>query len=1587
MSILGRIGKVVGGGADVLVTGATLGTVDTDFQEGDFTPGQGWTTQHAGRTTGRVVSGALGVASGGAHAVGDAAGFVKDLATMPFDDKNDHGFFNGIYHSATKRGGAIINHTMGPNYGLGAISRSVPAGVRHYAATPINEVMEGANWATQNLVTRPATTLLYGLSLPNSKSYQQQEGYDPKKHGNQTFSLLWSKQTWRDARGMAVDGKLETGERSPLSVVKEIETGNKNAGSSPGQAVALLWKTQDVLSDDEVLKAVNSDSYQTMSGIVDAGLQWESGTLAGKAIKFGKVKAIEAAQGGKLFTTIATSEDLERFGNSQQRLRFMSSIEKKIKVEDAKGGGSTVGAIRENYFSKTTDGDEVAQILVDAHRKGGIDGMDDAMRGLTGDYAARERLLEKQADIAGQIERKMALRNQTYGHGDPGVFDNPAVVDAGNAELNALYQELDHTTRAINQIGALADNAPRVTAAGNIRRSVINSDFYQKSPYAKPLQVMTQMNPQHIVRFERPDSDVQIKRMLDKGFLDQDTKNAFRSHYISAENAGDRAVRFAAIQEKTLQSIFDHYGVDENTAAEAVARARDGLLRGKNSFDSIASRAYDTGKGRVRMEFEDEAGNLTHSYVPNWVTQEANTGLVLPFDRIRAQTRLFAKMASRELDVGEIRKTLQIGEDEFGNALSGKGKLKLNAKRAAKNAQNVTAKHNLLANSVEFLDALDHIWRPSVLIRGAWPIRIVADEQLRILGKISGAQYLMAHGRNIKSGAMDISDTALNAMKNIRRRWEGLAPEPHTPRIPGSNNAFEYRGYGMSTAFGAPGDKANILRDELGAGGIFRQEVRDSERASVSQMRKIAEDYRTILPTDRVNYAEAWSKAVNFQIAQDPLGRMMIRGKPVDEIMTWLRKDPKGIAYARQRGWRTPEYVQENLESLYDQVARYIPDDPELKKKVLAHNADISDLERTLGKDRAQWPAVHGGVLDESLGKGVSAHWNKFVEKSMDLLGRLPSEKLSRNPFYDVRYRTHAKQLVDLAEETTGGRLTQEVLDQVQDMARKKATHDVRDLLYDQAERSALSQHLRFLIPFFEAWKEVMTKWAGIMYENPTYAIHLHQIWTAPEKAGIVTDEHGNYIDGDGNGHDAFGNPVSKDKLGSQRNINIPIAKWTTRLPFVGGGLAVARGQSGKGRVTFNKRSFNMALQLPGASWLVQVPLNQIAKDVPSIQDSIKWALPFGVTNDVTDMLLPAWGKRARAFSDEDGINQRKVAIRLYYDSVVDEANGKGKALTFAEANEKARDFMKMRIFASFLSPAAPRFVSPYQPWIDAYRNAQSSTRDNPYALGKNADGSPLSADDWFITQFGEEYFAAVGAISKSLDGIPPTIEGVEAKKKYQGLINQLGINDTPELAGLVVGSEGAGEFSSAAYESQFSNETSPGSGINERMVPGLQQSAESLQSRQGWYTFTRSMDALEAIRIQRGLSSMNVKGAEDLQAAKKAIVEQLGNTYPGWLKDYQTSDQGANERRVKGLTLIASDKRIAQRPEIKELRTYLSARQAFVQLLSQREVKSLDAVSNQDLSAAWDQVKGLLLSQSDGAVQFHDLYYRYLDQDKLVGK
>lgn len=1462
-------------------------------------------------------------------------GFVKDtaLALPELGTLDLPSFTHDVYHAFIDSAAKETASLIGPQGIGGSIAGSVedipgvgPALGAGVGAT-INPVQNGMNLAYHELVGQPLSTAV------TAATFAKQDGLDALVKP-QTYSEAWNIADHR----------------------------------SPGQSLALAFLTHDIRDPAQVRKAQGTDWYHAISGVTDAVARIY---LDPTALALGE--ATDIAQGARGIEDTSHLFGLVHTGgvDALTQSGAVGSFVDRIGAIQAEHGDGAAAIIRHELFPNHQFGAEISDLLANAAKlpPAAYDGLDGAgatervLRVLMGQTDEIATIRSTRPDLAGQLERLSERRDMLKALSPNGFALANSDEDLANLnrEINVLHNQQDRLDR-LDAMQATIERLPRPEGAQTLRGRFTQGDFYQSSPWSKPLRVMFNMEPHQWIRLDDANSDISVARMLAKSDLPQDEQLAWRSHYMEQTDPATRALVAHAAETAAVSSIAKTAGMTDDQLEIAL---REAWKNKRVTQDLIDSRAYD-GEGRSKIQFDDENGHLTNIHMmeaPLYETQLPNLTKLVDLDQVRAVISPIKSFLARNPGY-------QLADAAIDNFAA--------------------------------------VWKPAVLLRVGFPLRYLTDETLRSMSKIGTLATL----KNIGRGGVDGVGNAIESIGTKLDRFRDPAVLAEKADQPIDLQGVNIAGHEFEGAFGAPGDGSNIYRKLITARESFGTLISEREGRLMDQLIQSGQ-WRSINPTEAA-YPQAWEHAVNKQIAQSDLGSHLLekmqpptktqmaegvlprtRDEIVAETVDWLKNHPAGKAVADKLPIRRD--LDQWVQAAHDQIDSYLPT-PALRASAWNQTATHGDLVNEI-PNAAERPIVHGGVVTEAMGGPIGETYRKMVDFAMRNLVAKPSDVLIRQPFFDHMYQAELARQVRLATgaeqlslpdriaamfrgesthavgDTTA--ITADDMQRMQVTARRYALGQTKALFHDFSEQFSFAKQLGFLSPFANAWGQIMSRWAGVAVDNPAFIRRLQIAWRAPERMGIVTDGKGNVIDE----HGRIVTPVanSQYKVGDpagdgQRNVTIPLPTWAKDIPVVGPGLA----QSGDLR--FGKDSINMILHgLPPVGPIVQVAMNEIAKARPDLESSLKWALPFGAQQNSLDILKPTLVRRLQTSSEGDADRSFAYsAMRIWSDKMVDYNLGKrAKAPTWAEAEKDAQAFWHMRTIASFGLPVTPQFTSPYQSYIDAYRARKDL--DASLTPQQKALPSYKTPDEWFLDTYGQEFFPLVASMSKSIDGIPPTLAGQKLHQQFAKIIENY-----PELGGLISGADGAGAFSRAVYEAQFGQKVGPDVSQNERQVQPFEQYRTEASTSLGWIEFGRAMDTLDAVLHQRGLASYAVAGAADLQRAKQALVQYLATSpkYEGWYQDYVSTDGAKWDKRIAGMTAIASNPALAARPEIAGLRVYLEARKAFVGALQALGRKALDTTATSALEVGWQAYIHSIVERNPA---FGSLYNRWLQNDPVT--
>lgn len=395
-------------------------------------------------------------------------------------------------------------------------------------------------------------------------------------------------------------------------------------------------------------------------------------------------------------------------------------------------------------------------------------------------------------------------------------------------------------------------------------------------------------------------------------------------------------------------------------------------------------------------------------------------------------------------------------------------------------------------------------------------------------------------------------------------------------------------------------------------------------------------------------------------------------------------------------------------------------------------------------------------------------------------------------------------------------------------LAKKHALNQTKELLYDLSSRSQVADMGRLIAPFAEAWREVMTRWFRLAYENPQTIRRATQAWwevhqpgsnAINEVFGDTTPEEGGFFHQDQFGQEVFTYPGSTffNKNLPMLGVPIPLTGSVQGLNLVGNGL-------------------------PGLGPAASIPLSYLLPDKPSTDWISNLLFPYGRPSSnpfeaASNAFVPTWAKRLIAIG-KDPAGDRQFANATFdaarylqstgdYDIQGPDAQVEINRL-LSDSKKAARWLFIVRSAGSFTLP-----TSPSAEWttIDPKGHLTLQWRVNKWYNDKlRKTGSVTDAMDAFLNKFGVDNILLTQPKSKSVvPAAPVSKAAADWYRTHSDIVEKYPITN-----GLFAPS-GDDSFDSATYEAQFER------GERKQLTP--QEMTRLANARLANYLYTRAQD------------------------------------------------------------------------------------------------------------------------------------------------
>ena len=529
---------------------------------------------------------------------------------------------------------------------------------------------------------------------------------------------------------------------------------------------------------------------------------------------------------------------------------------------------------------------------------------------------------------------------------------------------------------------------------------------------------------------------------------------------------------------------------------------------------------------------------------------------------------------------------------------------------------------------------------------------------------------------------------------------------------------------------------------------------------------------------------------------------------------------------------------------------------------------------------------VIGNIVQESGHPSMMDAARRAANFGFKWLGTVPEDTFVRAPFYGRRYDKVYSELEKgmLAQNPQG--LTVKQINQLRDAAHRRALKDTKDWLYTIDRRTMLGAYGEYVFPFISATQNSVTTVGRMVYNDPRILWAMSMIWQAPQKAGIE-DEEGNIVIPLSWVPEPIKNVLPLDAM---QNMVIRKEGFNLILPDTGfgGGVMPTPGPIAVVPISTMMQQGFLIEAIPPEP-LVAV-LGQ--ENADATWEFLK-SYVYGSDKDLSgassnilswDKVLPPWAQKVvQVWQGEGGSSAYTTWYnRIYQTEMLKWGAGLRDSMpTPDEISGQAKQFYALRIAGNLLAFTPPGYESKMQPIIDAVQRIYDSEPDKDRA-------SMLVYE-----QFGP----LVQQLSKitttaSTAGVAANADGLRFAEQNEQLISTIAPvleqNGTLDVIGMLAPSSSA-EYDPSVSARQQVMEIA-GTDRKWREVRDPRQAWVESQVSAGWAQYLKNTDLIGALLAQRGLKSLQSKGAEDLLEMKNQMVENMrvDPRYSAWYAEYK---------------------------------------------------------------------------------------------------
>lgn len=1098
-------------------------------------------------------------------------------------------------------------------------------------------------------------------------------------------------------------------------------------------------------------------------------------------------------------------------------------------------------------------------------------------------------------------------------------------------------------------------------------------------------------------------------------------RNAIVGKYIDLAPA-DRAAHVEQVDQLAFQRIASKYGLADDQAAALYRTIGDQRAMAKSGRVYSTAFIKTADGGSYRADHVDDAGNLVAT-TPVFESQLQNTSIMHDYDYLNRVMKYTAQPFAKLFEEEKIRARAAKGKDLNQAEVDAAQSTALEQVKGEPGAKVVKA----LEVGKTGMDLINKLWKFNALFRVGYGIRAISDDLLgqaayfgatqtfldraarggmgqvlRTMNKRAGRYdtwHVMAEGMD---SGIELLEGQVQHFQSTIDRIQAYTPKPGKDLLPElqTNDLAHYQQkldaaqqklYALRRQRNEAGIAYNRLGDDYviapdgtayprpfgGAEGAMMKDLNSGaarhtyDVAMGGNAAEMLDHFRSgsweAISRDHPEYGRAWGRVLTKQLMNDRAAMAYLRGQTLQK---WARTE-EGSNYLKQFGGSGLGYGErlERVAATVDHLLpSFTPETAALRQAVINGEVDkIPELIKGVGKTHGPESIQIEGI-QYAMGKGDTfGAIDKLMGNYYNVMNKLPSEILSRNPLFFQLYRQHVLDLHASQVQQGVTHLSPAAQNTVVTQARQLALKDVKKFTYNMDFEGKLAYKMRFMAPFFGPMQESFSRWGHIVADKPEILGKAAAIYTAPIRAGWAVDENGNPIGEDGYVTDP---QTGERKLASKAGMQIQIPPYLTKAIGVDGGTTVSMPIN-----TLNLTLQNDPWYNPGTGPWVQMPANWAAlHEDPKVGDAL---LKLGVLQQVTpDYSKQVLGSGTRFLLSEAGLlndteqQQKDMIYLMQAENYKYQTGVRDTAPTYQEIKDKAGHAATLRGFFKAVSPVSFKTSDPYQFFRDQYNNLQRA--------------DPKTADQVFLAKYGEAAFAFTGALTTSRNNLPATVEAMHADEKYKDLIA-----DDPDAAALIVAPYRSANFSQTVYAQQFAS--------GERSIADARDVMDRAQANAGWAQYDKLMNDLRARMLGAGFNSFDDHGAEQFNAERKGIVMALTESKlpdgtandmynEQFAKNFLTVDKSKDERRAAVLGRLVTEQSLMNdktRQDMQGLGSYMDARNEVQRVLQARAAQGgsgdINAQQNLDVKL---QFSGIINSLVETNTMFQSLHDRFLGHD-----